>query len=51
MREDDIPKNPNAFRRGSISNVIIDKNTILEENTTLQGDEKFPIVIEKKVRI
>jgi glucose-1-phosphate adenylyltransferase len=33
-----------------LANVIIDKNTILEKNTILKGAEKFPIVIEKKVR-
>lgn len=34
-----------------LTNVIIDKNTILTENTVLEGDEEFPVVIEKKIRI
>ena len=31
-----------------LTNVILDKNTIIEENTVLEGDEEFPVVIEKK---
>ena len=34
-----------------LTNVIIDKNTIISENTVLEGDEEFPVVIEKKFRI
>ena len=33
-----------------LTNVIIDKNTIIRENTVLEGDEEFPVVIEKKFR-
>ncbi|GEM_PF-4155930 len=33
-----------------ITNVIIDKNIVIRENTILQGDEQFPVVIEKKVQ-
>ncbi|MBU3090885.1 glucose-1-phosphate adenylyltransferase subunit GlgD [Clostridium sp. CM028] len=33
-----------------LTNVIIDKNTIISENTVLNGDEDFPVVIEKKFR-
>jgi len=33
-----------------LTNVIIDKNTIIPENTILEGDEEFPVVIEKKFR-
>ena len=33
-----------------LTNVIIDKNTIIPENTVLEGDEEFPVVIEKKFR-
>ncbi|MCB2292962.1 glucose-1-phosphate adenylyltransferase subunit GlgD [Clostridium algoriphilum] len=33
-----------------LTNVIIDKNTIINENTVLEGDEEFPVVIEKKFR-
>ncbi|MBX4258383.1 glucose-1-phosphate adenylyltransferase subunit GlgD [Clostridium estertheticum] len=33
-----------------LTNVIIDKNTVISENTVLEGDEEFPVVIEKKVR-
>ena len=31
-----------------LTNVIIDKNTVISENTVLEGDEEFPVVIEKK---
>lgn len=34
-----------------LTNVIIDKNTIISENTVLKGDEEFPVVIEKKLRL
>jgi len=33
-----------------LTNVIIDKNTVINENTVLEGDEEFPVVIEKKFR-
>ena len=33
-----------------LTNVIIDKDTIIPENTTLTGDEEFPVVIEKKIQ-
>ena len=35
----------------NLTNVIIDKNTIINENTVLKGDEEFPVVIEKKSRL
>lgn len=31
-----------------LSNVIIDKNNIIQENVELKGDKDFPLVIEKK---
>jgi len=34
-----------------LKNVIIDKNTIIEEDKVLIGDDKYPIVIEKGSRI
>ena len=34
-----------------LTNVIVDKNTIISENTVLAGDEEFPVVIEKKIRL
>ena len=32
-----------------LTNVIIDKSTIISENTELKGAEQFPLVIEKKI--
>ena len=34
-----------------LTNVIVDKNNIISENTILQGDEESPFVIEKRSRI
>ena len=31
----------------NLTNVIIDKNTIISENTVLTGGEEFPVIIEK----
>ena len=33
-----------------LTNVIVDKNTVIEENSVLRGNEEFPVVIEKKRR-
>lgn len=33
-----------------LTNVIIDKHTIIPENTILTGDAEFPVVIEKKLQ-
>lgn len=35
-------------KNAKLTNVIIDKNNIIEENVELKGDKKFPLVIEKK---